>query len=439
MRCCGGLLELLLLCRATTAVRPPGPYSAQLVPPVVLLPEPRLLQRGDTTLSVAPDTTSWRLGATAAKSTLLGRAAARYLGNATVAPSLTFPWGARRVAAEQPAPPAFAVSIEVESAAEDLQHGVDESYTLDVSAEQRTATLRSPSVFGALRALETLSQLVVPVDRDEGGGYALPLAPWSIVDKPEHSWRGLMLDTSRRYYTVPRIMSFIDAMAQHKLNVLHWHVTDAVSLPLVSTTFPNLTLGAFSNDAIYSPTEVEDLLAYAKDRGVRVVLELDMPGHNWAYSVAFPQLFANCSGQKGLPIQTEFWQDAFDPTQPALYEMIEQLLTEMAGRFPDSVMHLGGDEVDPQCWANNPNIAAWLKQRGMNATQLYPYFETKAAAILHKAGKRMMAWDDVFEKAPTAVQPGDVVHAWRSPAIAEAAVAQVTQPFLNAWNRPIHE
>ena len=67
-----------------------------------------------------------------------------------------------------------------------------------------------------------------------------------------------------------------------------------------------------------------------------------MPGHNWAYSVAFPHLFANCSGEKGLPIQTEFWQDAFDPTQPALYEMIEQLLTEMAGRFPDSVIHLGG-------------------------------------------------------------------------------------------------
>ena len=129
-------------------------------------------------------------------------------------------------------------------------------------------------------------------------------------------------------------MTFTDAISRH--------VTDAVSLPLVSTTYPNLTLGAFSNDAVYTPNEVEALLSYAKDRGVRLVLELDMPGHNWAYSVAFPHLFANCSGEKGLPIQTEFWQDAFDPTQPALYEMIEQLLTEMARRFPDNVMHLGG-------------------------------------------------------------------------------------------------
>ena len=120
MRCCW-LLEPLLLCLATTAARPPGPYSAQLVPPVVLFPEPRQLQHGNTTLSVAPDTTSCRLGVTAAKSTLLGRAAARYLGNRTVEPSLTFPWGARRTAAEQFATPAFVISIEVESASEDLQ------------------------------------------------------------------------------------------------------------------------------------------------------------------------------------------------------------------------------------------------------------------------------------------------------------------------------
>lgn len=86
----------------------------------------------------------------------------------------------------------------------------------------------------------------------------------------------------------------------------------------------------------------------------------------------------------------------------------------------------GGDEVDANCWANNPQIAAWLEQHKMNATDLYPYFETKVAAILHKLGKRFMAWDDVYEKAPGAVTPGkgqDVVHAWRSPAIAEAAVA----------------
>ena len=83
------------------------------------------------------------------------------------------------------------------------------------------------------------------------------------------------------------------------------------------------------------------------------------------------------------------------------------------------------DEVDPKCWVNNEKIAAWLDQQGMNATELYPYFENKVSEILHRTGKRMMAWDDVFEKAPGTVQPGrDVVHAWRGPAIAEAAVAQ---------------
>ena len=102
-----------------------------------------------------------------------------------------------------------------------------------------------------------------------------------------------------------------------------------------------------SSEAIYSPDDVSEILSYAKDRGIRIVLELDMPGHNWAYSVAFPQFFANCSQTKGLPIATEFWQDAFDPTNQDLYPFLETLLTEFAGRFPDSVMHLGGDEVDP--------------------------------------------------------------------------------------------
>lgn len=128
-----------------------------------------------------------------------------------------------------------------------------------------------------------------------------------------------------------------------------WHATDAVSLPIASTTFPNLTLGAFSAESVYSPEDVSALLRYAKDRGVRIVLELDMPGHNWTYSVAFPHLFANCSGEKGLPIATEFWQDAFDPTQPELYEFVESLLEEMTKRFPDSVMHL------VRCTATQPH------------------------------------------------------------------------------------
>jgi hypothetical protein len=217
--------------------RPPGPYSTQLVPPLILFPEPRQMRHGDTSMRVAPENTTYLLGATASRSPLLGRAVARYLGGGgtAAAPCLMFPWGRRPPATKtaagerrqqlvqvaQAADVALTIHIEVESAAEELQHGVDESYNLTVS-ENGMATLLAPSVFGALKGLETLSQLVVPGDRDDKGGYFMPLVPWEIQDRPEHSWRGLMLDTSRRFYPMSTLKAFIDAMAQHKLNVLHW-------------------------------------------------------------------------------------------------------------------------------------------------------------------------------------------------------------------------
>ena len=158
-----------------------------------------------------------------------------------------------------------------------------------------------------------------------------------------------------------------------------------------------------------------------------------MPGHNWAFSVAFPHLFANCSQSGYLESPTEFWQDCFDPTTPELYTFIDGFLEEMARAFPDAVVHIGGDEVGTTCWANSTRIQKWLAEHQpppppgsprMNVSGLYAYFEEKATGIARKHGKTVMAWDDVYQKAPAAVQAGkDIVHAWRSPAIGAAARA----------------
>lgn len=157
-----------------------------------------------------------------------------------------------------------------------------------------------------------------------------------------------------------------------------------------------------------------------------------MPGHNWAFSVAFPHLFANCSQSGYLESPTKFWQDCFDPTIPELYTFIDGFLEEMARAFPDAVVHIGGDEVGTTCWANSTRIQKWLAEHQpppppgsprMNVSGLYAYFEEKATGIARKHGKTVMAWDDVYQKAPAAVQAGkDIVHAWRSPAIGAAAL-----------------
>lgn len=238
------LLDLALELGLGAAVAPAGPsgYSFELVPAPVLFPEPRNLSYGNATLRLGPATTTYVLSATASRSPILVAAAARFLpppvGTAGAGASaadantsvLTFPWGVRLPLVPgppPPPPPPFLVKIDVDSADENLQHGVDESYTIEVSAEG-AATLRAATVWGGLHALETFSQLVLPASREPhgsgsgggGGGYYLPLAPLTIEDAPHYSWRGLMLDTSRRWYPLPILRRFVDAMAQHKLNVL---------------------------------------------------------------------------------------------------------------------------------------------------------------------------------------------------------------------------
>ena len=223
-RAAAGLAILAALTAASSGT-PPPPHSlrggdappgsprgdpAALVPEPGLFPEPRSLSYGNATLRLQPGSTTCRLEGRAAASGIVSRAAARYFGQR----GLAFPWGSRGAA---PAP-TFVVSIDVASADEELQLGVDEAYSLNVSAG--SAVLTASTVWGALRGMETLSQLIVPVPREAGGGYRLPRAPWAIHDRPRFPWRALMLDTARRFVRAPpaAVLSH-SLMAQFRLGV----------------------------------------------------------------------------------------------------------------------------------------------------------------------------------------------------------------------------
>jgi len=147
--------------------------------------------------------------------------------------------------------------VTVSSDSEDLQLGVDESYTLSVSASSNTLTAKS--IFGAMRGLETFSQLVI---WDEPSGtYQVNFLPVSITDAPRFEWRGLMIDTARHYLSVNTILRAIDAAAYNKLNTLHWHAVDAQSFPIESTSFPRLTqFGAYSPKAVYTQSDIQNVL-----------------------------------------------------------------------------------------------------------------------------------------------------------------------------------
>ena len=200
---------------------------------------------------------------------------------------------------------AAALSIEIAGPGEAVQSiAEDESYSLKVTPQQ--AALKAATVVGALRGLETFLQLV---ERDSGGSYLL-LA--DITDKPRFAWRGLLIDVCRHWQPVEVIKRNLDAMAAVKLNVLHWHLSEDQGFRVESRRFPKLH--EFGSDGLYYTQEqVRDIVAYARDRGIRVVPEFDMPGHSTSWFVGDARL-ASAPGPYAIIREFGVLEATFDPT-----------------------------------------------------------------------------------------------------------------------------
>lgn len=177
------------------------------------------------------------------------------------------------------------ISVDVENTSETLDIDTDQSYSLVISTiHTKSVSIKAKTVYGALYALETLSQLVRWSSTHRV--FVIPNVPWNITDSPKYKHRGLLLDTSRHYYAINDLYKVIDTMSWNKMNVFHWHLLDATSFPYVSRAYPQLAAkGAYSPAHQYTTSQILDLVQYAKQRGVRVLPELEAPGHStsWAY------------------------------------------------------------------------------------------------------------------------------------------------------------
>ena len=286
----------------------------------------------------------------------------------------------------------------------------NESYQLEISDKQ--ATLIAPTVVGALRGLETLLQLV-DADRD---GYYLPGV--SIQDQPRFPWRGLLIDVGRHYETMEVLKRNLDAMAAVKLNVLHWHLTEDQGFRVESKKFPKLhQMG--SDGLYYSQEQVREIIDYARERGIRVVPEFDIPGHSTSWLVGYPEL-GSAPGPYTIERAAGIFEPALDPTREQVYKFLDTFLGEMSSLFPDAYIHIGGDENEGKQWDKNPRIQAFMKDKGIkNNHALQAYFNQRLLKILQKHGKKMIGWEEVLQPE----LPRDVViHSWRGPAsLAEAA------------------
>uniref|UniRef100_A0A8C7K5D3 Beta-hexosaminidase subunit alpha n=1 Tax=Oncorhynchus kisutch TaxID=8019 RepID=A0A8C7K5D3_ONCKI len=213
-----------------------------------------------------------------------------------------------------------------------------------------------------------------------------------IEDFPRFQFRGILLDTSRHYLPLHAILKTLDAMSYNKFNVFHWHIVDDPSFPYQSSTFPDLSSkGAFHPSThVYTQIDVKRVIAHARLRGIRVLAEFDSPGHTQSWGKGQPGLLTPC--YKGtVPSGT------FGPVNPAnssSYKFMTHLFKEVTSVFPDSYVHLGGDEVDFTCWKSNPDVRGFMLKMGFGTdyTKLESYYMEKLGL-----NKTAIVWQDVFD------------------------------------------
>ena len=277
----------------------------------------------------------------------------------------------------------------------------NESYVLEVDPVQ--ARLRASTAVGVLRGLETLLQSVET--RPKGASIPALL----IRDQPRFRWRGVLLDSARHFLPVESIKHTLEGMAAFKFNVLHWHLSDDQGFRLESKRFPKLHR-AGSGGMFYTQAEICEIVAFAADRGIRVIPEFDMPGHATSWFVGYPGL-ASAPGPYALQRDAGFFEPTMDPSSPDLYVFLDGFFGEIAALFPDAYVHIGGDEVDPAQWKRSPAIQAFLKTEGLaTPAQLQAYFNRRLHELLAKHGKKMIGWDEVL--APE-LPPDVTVQSWR--------------------------
>lgn len=302
--------------------------------------------------------------------------------------------------------------VNVSSDDDTLDFETDESYHLyvpgDTSLEQ--SYLQANSIYGALRALETFSQLCA--FNFSSKSVEITNAPWNIKDTPRFKFRGLLIDTSRHYQPVAAIKQVIDSMAYAKLNVLHWHIVDEESFPLEIPSLPRLWRGAYTPFERYTIADAHEIVGYAKARGIKVMAEIDVPGHAESWGYGYPELWPSLDCREPLDVSQNF-----------TFNVINTILTDLRKVFPFGFFHLGGDEVNTDCWNNTPRIKQWLDENEMTTHDAYVYFVLRAQQLALSHGWDPVNWEETFDEFADMLDPRTIIHNWLGPGVAPKVVA----------------
>lgn len=295
---------------------------------------------------------------------------------------------------------------------------MDERYQLEITPNG--VLLTAETRFGALRGMETVLQLL----QKERGVY-LPCV--EIIDEPRFAWRGILLDSARHFLKVEDIKRQLDGMAAAKMNVFHWHLTDDQGWRFESKRYPKLQTMA-SDGLFYTQAQMKEVVNYATQKGIRVVPEIDFPGHASALAVAYPELMS-APGPYQMERHWGVHKPALDPSNPAAYQFIDQIIAEAVAIFPDQYLHVGGDELNTAHWKESAKIQAFMRENSIaNEHDLHTYFNQQLEKILEKHHRKMVGWDEIFNPAlPKSI----VIQSWQGPDSIGSSAQQGYQSILS--------
>lgn len=294
-----------------------------------------------------------------------------------------------------------------------LDMEVDESYQLLVPPTGQIISIHAKTWVGGLRALETLSQLVTS---------GISNTTWvihtaNITDNPRYCHRGILLDTSRQFYPVSSILHLLESLSYNKMNVFHWHATDSQSWPFYMSSLPEISeKGAYSSKEVYQPSDVQNILEFAEARGIRVILELDMPAHTASIAASHPDLVL-CADEFWSAYAAEPPAGQLNPIQGDTFQLVKTILKEATGRFPDSLYHTGGDEINTACWELSEEIQAYTKKFNMTTKEIwYQWTKHVLTFVQDELKKRPILWEDVVKDGGgESVMNTTIIQTWLLP------------------------
>lgn len=295
-----------------------------------------------------------------------------------------------------------------------LQLGVNETYTLNISDDSSSIEVFAETIWGALHAFTTLQQLVI-YEKDKKN-YIIE-GPVYVWDAPLYKHRGIMIDSGRNFLSVSSIKEQIEIMALSKMNSLHWHLVDSQSWPISMDSYPGMTNDAFSRNEIYSHDQIKEIVKHAKDRAIRVIPEIDMPGHSRA---GWRQVNKNIVACGNTYWSNEEIATALEPPAGQLdilndktYEVVENVFDEVSGLFLDDVFHVGADELQATCYKFSTPIQNWFaRNQSLTMQDLTQYWVDHALPIFNKSElRRLTMWEDIITAGDDAARsiPKDII------------------------------